>query len=163
MQNQKLQKQIKRLGNDIKEVDKFKTNIFNDCQKLLDDGMKMFNELVAANIDPEDAYMQVLSHFESEITLPTIYKVVQPTSIKILEPPKGTVKDPAKWFEDKRLQVLENYKNNSIDFNLYQADVNAINIVEDYYKLLEGIGKQEFAFSSERKPPKEAEKVLKND
>ena len=48
-------------------------------------------------------------------------------------------------------------KNNSIDFNLYQADVNAINIVEDYYKLLEGIGKQEFAFSSERKPPKKAD------
>ena len=121
------------------------------------DGMKMYNDLVAANIDPEDAYMQVLSHFESEITLPTIYKVVQPTSIKILEPPKGTVKDPAKWFEDKRLQVLENYKNGSIDFNLYQADVSAVSIVEDYYKLLESIGGQEFAFQQERTPPVKAE------
>ena len=119
--------------------------------------MKMYNDLIAANVDPADAYLQVLDGFQNEISLPTIYQVVQPTSIKILEPPKGTVKDPAKWFEDKRLQVLENYKNGSIDFNLYQADVNAVSIVEDYYKLLEGIGKQEFAFSSERKPPKEAE------
>ena len=129
----------------------------SDNQLTRIDGMKMYNDLVAANVDPADAYLQVLDGFQNEISLPTIYQVVQPTSIKILEPPKGTVKDPAKWFEDKRLQVLENYKNNSIDFNLYQADVNAINIIEDYYKLLEGIGKQEFAFSSERKPPKEAE------
>jgi hypothetical protein len=128
-----------------------------DMQDTRIDGMKMYNDLVAANIDPEDAYMQVLSHFESEITLPTIYKVVQPTSVKILEPPKGTVKDPAKWFEDKRKEVLENYKNGSIDFNLYQADVSAVSIVEDYYKLLEGIGGQDFAFQQERKPPVKAE------
>ena len=129
----------------------------SDNQLTRIDGMKMYNDLIAANVDPADAYLQVLDGFQNEISLPTIYQVVQPTSIKILEPPKGTVKDPAKWFEDKRLQVLENYKNNSIDFNLYQADVNAINIIEDYYKLLEGIGKQEFAFSSERKPPKKAD------
>ena len=129
----------------------------SDNQLTRIDGMKMYNDLIAANVDPADAYLQVLDGFQNEISLPTIYQVVQPTSIKILEPPKGTVKDPAKWFEDKRLQVLENYKNGSIDFNLYQADVNAVNIVEDYYKLLEGIGKQEFAFSSERKPPKKAD------
>ena len=129
----------------------------SDNQLTRIDGMKMYNDLIAADVDPADAYLQVLDGFQNEISLPTIYQVVQPTSIKILEPPKGTVKDPAKWFEDKRLQVLENYKNNSIDFNLYQADVNAINIVEDYYKLLEGIDGQDFAFQADRKPPKEAE------
>ena len=129
----------------------------SDNQLTRIDGMKMYNDLVAANVDPADAYLQVLDGFQNEISLPTIYQVVQPTSIKILEPPKGTVKDPAKWFEDKRLQVLENYKNGSIDFNLYQADVNAVNIVEDYYKLLEGIGGQDFAFAEDRKPRKEAE------
>ena len=129
----------------------------SDNQLTRIDGMKMYNDLIAANVDPADAYLQVLDGFQNEISLPTIYQVVQPTSIKILEPPKGTVKDPAKWFEDKRLQVLENYKNGSIDFNLYQADVNAVNIVEDYYKLLEGIGGQDFAFQQERTPPVKAE------
>ena len=129
----------------------------SDNQLTRIDGMKMYNDLIAANVDPADAYLQVLDGFQNEISLPTIYQVVQPTSIKILEPPKGTVKDPAKWFEDKRLQVLENYKNGSIDFNLYQADVNAVSIVEDYYKLLEGIGGPDFAFAEERTPPVKAE------
>ena len=80
------------------------------------------------------------------------------TSVKILEPPKGTVKDPAKWFEDKRLQVLENYKNNSIDFNLYQADVNAVNIIEDYFKVLQSIDGPTFAFADKRQAISTGEK-----
>ena len=129
-----------------------------DMQDTRIDGMKMYNDLVAANIDPEDAYMQVLSHFESEITLPTIYKVVQPTSIKILEPPKGTVKDPAKWFEDKRLEVLKKYKNGSIDFNMYQEDVSAVSIIEDYFKVLQSIDGPAFAFQDKREAISTGEK-----
>tara|TARA_R110002020_G_scaffold162305_1_gene347866 strand:+ start:424 stop:2055 length:1632 start_codon:yes stop_codon:yes gene_type:complete len=122
----------------------------SDNQLTRIDGMKMYNDLIAADVQPGDAYIQTLNAYQNEITLPTIYQVVQPTSIKILEPPKDTVKDPGKWFEDKRKEVLENYKNGTIDFNLYQADVNAVGIIEDYFKVLQSIDGQVFAFADKR-------------
>ena len=122
----------------------------SDNQLTRIDGMKMYNDLIAADVQPGDAYIQTLNAYQNEITLPTIYQVVQPTSIKILEPPKGTVRDPGKWFEDKRKEVLENYKNGTIDFNLYQADVNAVGIIEDYFKVLQSIDGKDFAFADKR-------------
>ncbi len=122
----------------------------SDNQLTRIDGMKMYNDLIAADVQPGDAYIQTLNAYQNEITLPTIYQVVQPTSIKILEPPEDTVKDPGKWFEDKRKEVLENYKNGTIDFNLYQADVNAVGIIEDYFKVLQSIDGQVFAFADKR-------------
>ena len=130
----------------------------SDNQLTRIDGMKMYNDLIAADVDPADAYLQVLDGFQNEISLPTIYQVVQPTSIKILEPPKGEVKDPAKWFEDKRLEVLEKYKNGSIDFNMYQEDVSAVSIIEDYFKVLQSIDGPAFAFQDKREAISTGEK-----
>ena len=130
----------------------------SDNQLTRIDGMKMYNDLIAADVQPGDAYIQTLNAYQNEITLPTIYQVVQPTSIKILEPPKDTVKDPGKWFEDKRKEVLENYKNGTIDFNLYQADVNAVNIIEDYFKVLQSIDGPTFAFADKRQAISTGEK-----
>ena len=130
----------------------------SDEQLTRIDGMKMYNDLVQADVNPSDAYVQVLNAYQNEITLPTIYQVVQPTSIKILEPPKGEVKDPAKWFEDKRLEVLKKYKNGSIDFNMYQEDVSAVSIIEDYFKVLQNIDGIAFAFQDKREAISTGEK-----
>ena len=130
----------------------------SDNQLTRIDGMKMYNDLVQADVNPSDAYVQVLNAYQNEITLPTIYQVVQPTSIKILEPPKGEVKDPGKWFEDKRLEVLEKYKNGSIDFNMYQEDVSAVSIIEDYFKVLQSIDGIAFAFQDKREAISTGEK-----
>ena len=113
------------------------------------DGLKMYNDLIRKNVAPGDAYIQTLNAYKNEITLPTIYQIVQPTSIKIFEPTKGAVKDPEKFFEDKRLEVLEKYKAGTASMETFQDDLSAIDIIEDYYKVRQSIGGPVFGFASE--------------
>ena len=121
------------------------------------DGLKMYNDLIRNNVAPPDAYIQVLDAFKTRITLPTIYEIVQPTSIKIFEPPdENAVKDPAKWFEDKRIEVLQKFKQGSIDHNIFKIDLDAIDVIEDYFKVRESIGGTAFAFNPDQSSTEEA-------
>ena len=121
------------------------------------DGLKMYNDLIRNNVAPADAYIQVLDAFKTRITLPTIYEVVQPTSIKILEPPdENAMKDPAKWFEDKRIEVLEKFKQ-GLDHDTFKRDLDAIDVIEDYFKVRQSIGKTAFAFDASQSLTSEAE------
>ena len=118
-----------------------------DTQLTRIDGLKMYKDLIRKNVLPSDAYILTIKAFMNENTMPTIYKVIQPTSIKILKPEKGQVADPAKWFEDKRKEVLEKYKDGVADINTYQEDLQAIDVIEDIFKVRQSIGNTAFAFS----------------
>ena len=111
------------------------------------DGLKMYNDLIRKNVAPEDAYVQTLKGFKNQITLPTIYQIVQPLSIKILQKPEGKVDDPVKFFEDKRLEVLKLYKLGTVDIDTFQNDLSAIDVIEDMFKVRQSIGGPEFGFS----------------
>jgi len=120
------------------------------------DGLKMYNDLIRNNVAPADAYVQVLDAFKTRITLPTIYEIVQPTSIKIFEPPdENAIKDPAKWFEDKRIEVLEKFKQ-GLDHDTFKRDLDAIDVIEDYFKVRQSIEDTAFAFSPDQTSTKEA-------
>tara|TARA_Y100000310_G_scaffold283478_1_gene305476 strand:- start:136 stop:1791 length:1656 start_codon:yes stop_codon:yes gene_type:complete len=120
-------------------------------QKTRINGMKMYRDLTLGGLAPEDAYVQTIKRYTSNKTMPTIYNVIQPMSISITTPEKGTVKDPAKFFEDKRKEVLEKYKTEpGVNINMYMEDLSAIDVMEDLFKVRLGIGDIDFAFSDKQ-------------
>ena len=111
-------------------------------------GMKMYRDLTLRNVPPEDAFIQTIKRYTKSTTMPTIYNVIQPMSIEITTPEKGTVKDPAKFFEDKRKDVLEKYRTDpGVDINMYMEDLSAIDVMEDLFKVRLSVGGINFAFS----------------
>ena len=121
-------------------------------------GMKMYRDLTLRGVAPEDAYVQTIKRYTNSTTMPTIYNVIQPMSIKITMPEKGTVKDPAKFFEDKRKEVLEKYRTDSgVDINMYMEDLSAIDVMEDLFKVRLSVGGNNFAFADTQNASVEAD------
>ena len=81
--------------------------------------------------------------------MPTIYDIIQVTSIKI-PPPSETQKkkNNDEIFDGWRNQVFDKYKNGNITINELKRDIDVLDTMEDVFIIREKVSKG-FGFASE--------------
>ena len=75
--------------------------------------------------------------------MPTIFDVSTVSSINVLEPSDAQKKGkPEDTFEDWRNQVVEQYKNKNISFDMMLMDLENLDVMEDIFGIRQGAAKE---------------------
>ena len=115
------------------------------------DAVDMFDQLVLKGIDPKDAYNQTATAFLDNSQLPTIYEVAPIQTISIPDPSDEDFKNPAKYFEDRRTEIANVYKDaeGSMSIEQFAKDIDSIDTMEDTFLMRQDkFGTPQDAFSS---------------
>jgi hypothetical protein len=112
----------------------------------------MFDQLVLKGVDPKDAYTQTATAYLDKSQLPNIYEVSPIQTISLPNPSEEDFKNPAKYFEDRRTEIANNYKSaeGTISIEQFARDIDSIDTMEDTFLMRqEKFGTAQDAFSSE--------------
>lgn len=115
------------------------------------DAVDMFDQLVLKGIDPKDAYTQTASAFLDNSQLPNIFEVAPIQTISIPNPSEEDFKNPARYFEDRRTEIANIYKDaeGTISIEQFAKDIDSIDTMEDTFLMRqEKFGTAQDAFSS---------------
>ena len=111
----------------------------------------MFDNLVLQGVKPEDAYTQAASTYLDKSQLPNIYEVSPIQTISIPDPSEEDFKNPAKFFEDRRIDLANAYNKGkgTISIEQFSRDIDSIDTMEDTFLMRqEKFGTVKDAFST---------------
>ena len=113
-------------------------------KKLRTKAQRLYNEYLDQNLSPEDAFQKVAKGFLLQNNrMPTIFDVSTVSSINVLEPSDAQKKGkPEDTFEDWRNQVVEQYKNKNISFDMMLMDLENLDVMEDIFGIRQGAAKE---------------------
>ena len=123
-------------------------------QKLIDDTLRYYDNLVIRGIEPNDAYIKAI---EEKLTdqMPTIQRAFNVSSVSFptadLTPEKDGKKGE-KYFDNLRSVVMKKYTEGDIDMETFTRDVDLLDSSEDLFKVrLDYFGDAATALSTENK------------
>ena len=135
------------IGNAIWSNQKVNTE---DERKYVD-AVDMFDQLVLKGIDPKDAYIQTATAFLDNSQLPNIFEVAPIQTIPIPNPSEEDFKNPARYFEDRRTEIANAYKDaeGTMSMEQFARDIDSIDTMENTFLMRqEKFGTAQDAFSS---------------
>ena len=135
------------IGNAIWSNQKVNTE---DERKYVD-AVDMFDQLVLKGIDPKDAYIQTATAFLDNSQLPNIFEVAPIQTILIPNPSEEDFKNPARYFEDRRTEIANAYKDaeGTMSMEQFARDIDSIDTMENTFLMRqEKFGTAQDAFSS---------------
>ena len=115
------------------------------------DAVDMFDQLVLKGIDPKDAYIQTATAFLDNSQLPNIFEVAPIQTIPIPNPSEEDFKNPARYFEDRRTEIANAYKDaeGTMSMEQFARDIDSIDTMENTFLMRqEKFGTAQDAFSS---------------
>jgi len=106
-------------------------------EKLIDDTLRYYDNLVIQGIEPNDAYIKTVDEKLTD-QIPTIQRAFAVSSVSFptadLTPEKDGKKGE-KYFDNRRSELIKKYKKGEVDMETFIRDVDLLDSSEDLFKV----------------------------
>jgi len=106
-------------------------------ERLIDETLRYYDNLVMQGIEPNDAYIKAVDEKLTD-QIPTIQRAFAVSSVSFptadLTPEKDGKKGE-KYFDNRRNELIEKYKNGDVDMETFIKDVDLLDSSEDLFKV----------------------------